>query len=266
VGWITQERWRPTTAVAVEQFEHSVAVRVLGSFRVFRDGVPVPLREWQSRKARDLLKLLIARLGRPVPRDWLLEALWPEQDPRRTRPRLSVALSTVRGVLDPVHRFDAEHYVAATRDAIAVDTGTLLVDLHDFVAQAEAALSLAHSDPGQSAVPMLEAAEAAYGGDFLEDELYEEWTIVPREQARAIYIAVTRELIERAAARADHGSITRFGLRLLELDPYDEGAHLGVVAARTAERAHGEAQRAYHVYVARMNEIDVRPAPFPQTP
>jgi len=251
------------TAVAVEQLEQSVAVRVLGSFRVFRDGVPVPLREWQSRKARDLLKLLIARLARPVPRDWLLEALWPEQDPRRTRPRLSVALSTLRGVLDPVHRFDAEHYVAATRDAIAVDTGTLLVDLNTFLARAEAALALARMAPGQRAVQMLEAAEAAYGGDFLEDELYEDWTIVPREQARAMYIAVTHELIERAATRADHASVVRFALRLLERDPYDEVAHLAVVAARTAERAHGEAQRAYHVYVARMTEIGVRPAPVP---
>jgi DNA-binding SARP family transcriptional activator len=249
---------------AVEEVDRSVAVGVLGSFRVIRDGVAVPRRDWQSRKARDLLKLLVARLGRPAPRDWLLEALWPEQDPRRTRPRLSVALSTVRAVLDPVHHFGAEHYVWANRDAVAVDTQTLVVDLERFLARAEAALAPARSEPGQAAVAELEAAEASYGGDFLEDELYEDWTIVPREQAREMYIAVTRALIELAAARGDHGSVVHFALRLLERDPFDESAHLAVVAARTAERAHGEAQRAYDLYVARMDEIGVRPAPLPQ--
>lgn len=254
------------TAFAFDELDRSVAVRVLGSFGAFRDGVPVPLREWQSRKARDLLKLLVSRLGRPVPRDWLLEALWPEQDPRRTRPRLSVALSTVRAVLDPLHRFDAEHYVSATRETVAVDTRTLLVDLERFLVQAEAALALARGDPGERAVAELEAAEAVYEGDFLEDELYEDWTIVPRERGRATYIAVTRELIDLAAARADPASIVRFAMRLLERDPYDEAAHLAVIAARTAERAHGEARRAYQVYIDRMAEIDVTPAPFPQTP
>src|SRR6058998_3405139 len=97
------------TAFAIEQPVASVAIRALGRFAVLRESVPVPLREWQSRKARELLKLLVARLDRPAPRDCLLEALWPEQDPRQTRPRLSVALCTVRTVLDPGRRLDAEH-------------------------------------------------------------------------------------------------------------------------------------------------------------
>jgi DNA-binding SARP family transcriptional activator len=108
-------------ALAIEQPVGSVAIRALGGFRVFRDGASVPLREWQSRKARDLLKLLVARVGRPAPRECLLEALWPEQDPCQTRPRLSVALSTVRAVLDPGRRLEPDHFVAATRRGRARD-------------------------------------------------------------------------------------------------------------------------------------------------
>lgn len=252
------------TAFAAEPAGDSVAIHALGRFLVLRDGIAVPLREWQSRKARDLLKLLVARLGRPAPRECLLEALWPEQDPRRTRPRLSVALSTVRAVLDPERRLDAEHYVAATRETVALDTGKLLLDLEAFLGQAESALALVRGGAGQQAVRVLEAAEAAYGGDFLEEDLYEDWAVGPRERARAIYLSVVRALIELAAARCDHGAVVRYALPVLERDPFDEAAHLAIVAARAAERAHGEAQRAYHVYVARMNEIDVAPAPFPR--
>jgi DNA-binding SARP family transcriptional activator len=248
------------TTLAVE-VSPAVAIRALGGFRVFRAGVQVPLREWQSRKARDLLKLLVSRLGRPAPREWLVEALWPGEDPRRTRARLSVALSTVRTVLDPEHRLDAEHYVAATRDTVALDTSRLSVDLEAFLAEAEAALSLHRG--GHDAVAALERAEAAYAGDFLEEDLYEDWAVGPREQARATYLAIVRALVELAEARGDNQHAARFALRLLDRDPYDEGAHLTVVAARTAARAHGEARRAYLLYVARMTELDVAPVPFP---
>ena len=47
---------------------HSLFVQTLGRFRVLVDGDPVAASSWQSRKARDLLKVLVARRGRSVPR------------------------------------------------------------------------------------------------------------------------------------------------------------------------------------------------------
>jgi DNA-binding response OmpR family regulator len=82
-----------------------VRIQALGGFRVVRAGEPVPVQEWQSRKARELLKVLVARRGHAVPREALMEALWPDEDPARLSNRLSVALSTVRTVLDPVRRY-----------------------------------------------------------------------------------------------------------------------------------------------------------------
>ena len=54
-----------------------------GAFACCATGAPVPRSAWRSRKARDLLKMLVARHGRPVSRDALIEALWPEEDPAR---------------------------------------------------------------------------------------------------------------------------------------------------------------------------------------
>ena len=45
-----------------------------------------------------------------------MDALWPEEDPLKVRNRLSVALSTLRTVLDPDKRFDPDHFVRADRD------------------------------------------------------------------------------------------------------------------------------------------------------
>ncbi|NIB31269.1 hypothetical protein HBB16_05190 [Pseudonocardia sp. MCCB 268] len=50
-------------------------------FEVFRDGDPIR-RARGSRGRRDLVKILVAR-RRSVPRDRLMELLWPESDPSR---------------------------------------------------------------------------------------------------------------------------------------------------------------------------------------
>jgi DNA-binding SARP family transcriptional activator len=235
----------------------------LGGFGVLRDGEPVPLCAWQSRKARDLLKLLVARRGRPVPRECLLEALWPEEDPRRSSCRLSVALSTLRSVLDPEHRFAPDHYVVGARDAISLRMSAVELDLGAFVARAEEGLALVRAGRGQAGLASLEAAERAYGGDFLEEDLFEDWAAGPREEARAVYLTVARALVELAAGRGDHDGACRYSLRILERDPYDERAHLALVSARVSARAHGEARRAYRRYADRMAEIGVEPAPYP---
>ncbi len=50
---------------------------------------------------------------------------------------------------------------------------------------------------------------------------------------------------------------------MLERDPFDEGAHLRLVACLERAGRRGEARRRYRGYSARMQEIGVEPAPFP---
>ena len=73
-----------------------------------RDGEVVLATAWQSKKARDLLKILVARRGRPTTRETFFELLWPDEDPEPLGNRLSVAQATVRSVLDPERTYPAE--------------------------------------------------------------------------------------------------------------------------------------------------------------
>jgi DNA-binding SARP family transcriptional activator len=61
----------------------------------------------------------------------------------------------------------------------------------------------------------------------------------------------------------DRWAAVNYRLRVLERDPYDEEAHLGLVATLSAAGRHGEARRFYRAYVARMEELGVEPAPLP---
>ena len=76
-------------------------IRMLGPFQVLQDGDPIPSSTWRSQQTRTVLKVLLARRGRVVPADQLLEILWPEDDPDAGRKRLHVRVSQLRRALDP---------------------------------------------------------------------------------------------------------------------------------------------------------------------
>jgi len=245
----------------VEGAEPAVAIRSLGGFRLLRNGEIVPTAAWQSKKARDALQILVAARGRPLTRDALIEALWPEEDPEKASNRLSVALSTVRAVLDPAHGFAPDHYVLANRETVALGPGCVDLDVELFLADAEIGLARRRDGASPETTALLEAAEDAYTGDFLE-EVYEDWAVPLREEARAAYLAVARALAEDAAEAGAVDTAVRYRLRVLERDPYDESSHLGLITTlRTAGR-HGDARRAYGAYVARMEELGIEPVPL----
>ncbi|MFC3894574.1 BTAD domain-containing putative transcriptional regulator [Lentzea rhizosphaerae] len=231
-------------------------IQTLGGFRVLRDGEPLPPAAWQSRKARDLVKILIARRGRPITREGLGNLLWPDEEPEKVANRLAVALSTARSVLR------AGAGIVAEGDAIRLDPDVLPVDVVAFLADARAGLAAAQRNSSE-AQSLLAAAESAYHGDFLEEDPYEDWAARLREEARLIYLQVVAVLAARAESGGEYALASRYCLRVLERDPYDEPAHLMLVRVLAAAGSHGEARRCYQTYVTRMREIEVDPRPFP---
>jgi DNA-binding SARP family transcriptional activator len=240
----------------------SLTVRTFGGFEVIRDGRTVATAEWGSKKARDLFKILLTRRGRHVPREQLQEILWPDDDGARAGRRLSVAVSTVRAVLDPGHLHPATRFVAADRDAVWIERDHLAIDLEMFLA--DAADGLAKTARGSAdAVAALRSAEAAHRGEFLVEDAFEDWAAGLREECRQAYIGVGHRLARLATADGDHEAAARYLRRVLERDEFDEGAHLSLVAALAAGGHPGDARRAYGAYMARMEELDVEAAPFP---
>ncbi|MEW5992229.1 MAG: tetratricopeptide repeat protein [Chloroflexota bacterium] len=232
-------------------------IRTLGTFQVLLAGRPVPRSAWGSRKARDLLKILAARRGQPTPRDLLIDILWPDEAPARLPRRLSVALSTVRSVLDPGKRYRPDHFVAANGSAAWLVTTHLDLDLERFLREAEAAAG------GGARLARLRLAESMYRGDFLEEDAYEDWAAMPREEARAAYLRVIRALADAAIDAGEHDVAVGLLLRILERDAFDEGAHLLLCRVLATTGRHGEARRAYRRYLAQMTELGVEAAPYP---
>jgi len=152
--------------------------------------------------------------------------------------------------------------LAADVNMVSLDHSQVTIDVEDFLACADAALD-AHRLGKDDATARLLAAEAAHTGDFLEEDLYQDWVAPLADEVRAAYIAVLRALVSRLGDDGDVDGVVRYTLRLLEQDGYDEQAHLDLVHAQLNAGHHGEALRRYRIYVRQMTELDVEPRPFP---
>jgi DNA-binding SARP family transcriptional activator len=109
---------------------------------------------------------------------------------------------------------------------------------------------------------LLGTPQAAYPGDFLEGDLFEDWAVDCRELARSAAVQGARLRVESARRRADPDRVARNLDALLRLDPYDEPAWLALLDTLRAMRRHGEVRRHHSRYAARMREIGVAPRPL----
>ncbi len=208
-------------------------IRTLGGFAVEVAGDAVPLSAWGSRRARQLCKRLVAGRGWPVRRDELIDMLWPDEfDHRRLGPRLSVQLSLVRRVLGGG--------VVADRETVRLDRHEVTTDLEAFYDAADDA-----------------AIVACYPGEFLPEDVYEDWTTGPRDEARTRFVAAARRLAAKQAASGEHLQAAAIGRRLVDADRWDQSAHQIVIDALVAAGEIGEARRAHEGYARAMAELDV---------
>ena len=194
-------------------------------------------------------------------REEVTALLWPDEPDRSAR-RLSVLLSTIRSVLDPTKTMPPDHYVAADHDTMWLVREHVEIDVELFLKDAaEGRRRLGAGDvAGRWA---LARAAARYLGEFCADDPYADWAAGLRELARHTFVEIAGELGRQADRRDEHGDAVRHRLRILDVDPYDEVAHLDLVRALTSQRRHGEARRAYRTYCTRIAELELEPAPFP---
>jgi len=228
----------PTTLVSATT--RTTQIRTFGRFEVERDGEVQPLAAWGSRQARVLCKRLAAAAGRPVPRDELIDLLWPDDDGDRARlsARLSVQLSTVRRLLDGG--------VIADRDSVRLDLTEVQLDLADF----------------ERAVvgDRVDEVLTIHHDVFLPEEAYAQWAIDRRDWARSMTIKVLRARIADAIRRGDDDTTIESLRRLLQLDAYDVDGHQRLIAALQRTGELGEARRARNRYQAAMDDLGIDPS------
>ena len=200
----------------------SIAFYCLGKFRVEVDGTPVEILG--RRKALKILKFLVQAQGRLCPRELLLETFWPESEPEAASNRLRVALHAAR-------RFFAT--IANVGEVIVYQNGSyglnssldLWIDADEVEELWDQGVRFERDGRRTEAAQRYEAAELRYRGDYLEEDLYEEWTLLRRERLRDTYLHLLGRLAAWCMEDRDYGSCIVRCHKLLAEDPYREDAY-----------------------------------------
>lgn len=203
----------------------SLVVCCLGMLEVRVDTRPI--RDWHSQKAKSLLGLLLERRGRPLPREVLMEALWPGADPMAANNNLKSTARALRQVLGPVEGSNADFSWLLYRDGCYMlnPNGFLWTDVDQFEFHWRAARRLEKEGKQAEAIQEYEAAELLYGGDYLEDNPYEEWTTFRREALKDTYLAVLQRVASYAMQQSDYVSCINSCQKILEKDRCREDAY-----------------------------------------
>jgi ATP/maltotriose-dependent transcriptional regulator MalT/DNA-binding SARP family transcriptional activator len=217
-----------------------LSFRVLGGFALHRGEWPVDEAAWERPMAARLVRFLLVHRGSAVPDDVLLEAFWPDRPERAGRASLQVAVSRARAVLDPPGAPASAIAGGGRTYRLALREGDR-VDADVFAIAAREALR-APADERPSA---LETAAALWTGTPLPEDRYADWSRGWRQQLEERYRQVLSGLVDARGDGGDHDGAVEAGLRLLELDPADEGAHQRLIAAYARAGRRGHALRQF---------------------
>jgi DNA-binding SARP family transcriptional activator/ferredoxin len=235
----------------------SLVVYCLGPFRVYQDDQLI--EDWSSGKGKAIFKYMIAHRERPIPKEILMDLLWRDADPEAARNNLNVAMYGLRQALRAVRPafahvlFQDDHY--HLHPAMAV-----WADFEEFVRHYEAGQSLERRGKLAEAMREYETAEGLYQGDFLEEDLYEDWPMLRREGLKDSYLVILDRLSRRYLEEKRYAACIHFCQRILAKDDCREDAHRRLMRCYSRQGQRNLALRQYHLCAETLARVlDVSP-------
>ena len=238
---------------AAEPIE-SMRIEMFGAFRVIVNGHPVAPEAWKRRRAPELLALLVAHRGRPVPRARLIDFYWPDSEADAAHDNLRVTITAIRKAVGDIIRYEANAY------RFVPPAGTT-VDVDAFDEQMERGRQADAGGNAGVARAAFQAAVDLYRGEYLEGFADAGWQWRERERLRADCLEALRWLARDREAAGDPTGARVAVEKLLEVSPFDLEAVRMRLDALVRERRADDAVRDYETWRARYKQAVGAEAP-----
>jgi DNA-binding SARP family transcriptional activator len=200
-------------------------VRCFDRFEVRSDTGKV--ERWQSSKAKSILQYLMTRPQEPIVKDLIMEALWPEHDYQTASNNLKVAVHSLKKELNRLLGQEAGYpSVLFLQGGYLVNPEIdLWLDVEQFERHWSNGRNLEREGNREAAISEFESAEALYRGDYLEDNPYDDWTLLRREILKDTYFIVLGKLADHAMETGDYEVCIVYCQRILAKDPCREDTY-----------------------------------------
>ena len=189
-------------------------VQTLGRFEVRQGKRSMEMSMFRQRRAGELLALLLIAPHRTLSSEQIAETLYPERPPGSARASFHHTTSALRRALEPdlPEKFPSRYLeVEEGRVTLHLPPGSW-VDVEVFET---------HCQRGE-----WKEALSLYGGEFLPEYRYADWTIAPRERMGLFYQQALLEAARARLAAGQSAGALEACRRLLALEPWHEEAVL----------------------------------------
>jgi DNA-binding SARP family transcriptional activator len=235
-----------------------ITATCFGPFRILCNDLLVS--PWTSHKSLAIFKYLIRHHPTPISKDVLIDVFWPETDPETARPNLHQAIYSLRQTLR--RACIGSKPIRFENDCYSIDPAiTIRIDFLEFDACCKAGRQLESAGRLEEAILQYRSAESMYLGDFLEEDLYDDWAAAPREQYRMAYLTLAERLIEYYQQQGAYQASIEMCQKVLARDHCHEKAHFRLMQCYHSLGRRSWAARQYHACVKSLkDELGVLPS------
>lgn len=236
-----------------------LAVYCLGEFRACLNDQW--LTHWPSGKGKSIFKFMVFNHPRPISKDILMDKFWRDADPDSARNNMYVAIyglrqafKTVLPDFNPI-LFEEDRYCLSSEISV-------WLDVEEFLQLNQSGQELEKRGKLVEAIKAYESAANLYQGDFLADDLYEEWPVPTRERLRVTYLDILDRLSRIYFDQGQYLACVNLCQSILERDNCREDTHRRLMRCYSRQGQHHLALRQYQSCVeALRSELDVDPEP-----
>jgi LuxR family maltose regulon positive regulatory protein len=241
----------------------TLRVRFFGHFEMLCDDEVITLE--RNGKALAILKYLLANRARPVSQDHLMGWLWPESNLKKARWSLNSAIHRLRKLLSECPASGSPNYIVLEKGYYRLDSDTrVTTDVEEFDAHYEEGRRLHTEGRIERAAGEYEEAIELYRGEYLVEDLYEDWTMVERERLSNAYIDMLWRLAVHYMESGRPQESIRACYRVLEKDRCHEASYRLLMRCYSRLGLRGRALRHYRLCETILKQ-EYGNAPSPET-
>jgi DNA-binding SARP family transcriptional activator len=255
---------RPVVTAGSDEPHFYLYIRTLGGFEVRRNnGEIIGGDQWTGLRQKLLFKAILVNGCREIPKDILMDALWPDSSHDAALKRFKVTLHRLRKILEPDTGPRAGSSCISLKDnLVSLDMERCRVDVNEFLAACDKIRQLRRDDDDNRFLSACRRAIEIYQGDFLPEEPYLSWAEMKRAALKDQYLAVLMEMAELCERNGDLNQAARHYGTVIQADPLAEQAHQQLMRLLRRQGRRNAALKIYRdLEITLTTELETTPDP-----
>lgn len=236
-------------------------IKTLGQFNLYIGDRQINQKEFGGSKPIMLLKSILLHGGTDIPKEILINDLWPDSNAKAGEKNLKVNLHRLRKAIEKQPKKEFGHsYILQKSGLISIDHKLVSIDFHQFLNIGAKAMEKENEKQFNTAIELYEKACQLYTGDFFAEEPYLEWIAHKRDQYRARYMELLgkKAMLHEDLEQIDEAIKT--WQKCLEYDSCYETAYQNLMILHADAGRRKNALQWFHICEAVLEkELGVRP-------